>query len=228
MQKLIIFVFSVVLFASCSSGKRAAFKTVKFKGDFYSADSEKWGEDSFNPNLFIETDLMIPSKLKVENQELEEKELLAFSNELTPSFISDTLENNFKNPFKSIDSSAPINKENNKIKKSKKDGKWRAIFNLIGVSLLLLITGLDVLLALVSIAFDGFYGVSLLFFFSSLILTHFSIKAVKNLKEKHPKTEPKSKKNQPYKNRYKIVLQTLGLIVAATTLMAILISEIIL
>tara|TARA_B110000908_G_C10066456_1_gene363050 strand:- start:294 stop:809 length:516 start_codon:yes stop_codon:yes gene_type:complete len=171
---------------------------------------------------------MIPSKLKVENQELEEKELLAFSNELTPSLISDTLENNFKNPFKSIDSSAPINKENNKIKKSKKDGKWRAIFNLIGVSLLLLITGLDVLLALVSIAFDGFYGVSLLFFFSSLILTHFSIKAVKNLKEKHPKTEPKSKKNQPYKNRYKIVLQTLGLIVAATTLMAILISEIIL
>jgi hypothetical protein len=92
----------------------------------------------------------------------------------------------------------------------------------------LLVTGLDVFLALFSIAFDGFYGVSLLFFFSSIILTSLSIKAVKNFNEKYPKKESKSENNQPSKNLLKTAFKTLSLIVGAVILMAVLFNEIVL
>tara|TARA_B110000858_G_scaffold180161_1_gene217486 strand:- start:924 stop:1241 length:318 start_codon:yes stop_codon:yes gene_type:complete len=100
------------------------------------------------------------------------------------------------------------------------------VFNLIGVSLLLLVTGLDIFLALFIIAFDGFHGAALLFFFSSIILTFSSIKAVKKFKEKYPKKESKSERDQSSKNLLKTILKTLGLIVGAVILMAVLFNEI--
>ena len=230
-----------MLFASCSSDKRTVIKTVKYDWDINCSDS-KIGGYLLDKNLFIESDTIIPSILKFEDQELEEKQLLASSIELTPSFSVNTMKNTLKIINKSLDSIIVINKEDtlktinksfdsivlinqennldNKIKTPSKEGRGGYIFKLIGVSLLLLITGLDVFLALFSIAFDGFYGVSLLFFFSSLILTHLSIKVVKNLKR-----EPKSEKNQPDNNRFKTVLKPLGLIASAVILMAILFSE---
>ena len=92
----------------------------------------------------------------------------------------------------------------------------------------MLITGLDVFLAIFSIAFDGFYGASLIFLFSSVILTLLSISAVKKLKEKYPKKETDSDNNQSSNTFLKIALKTLGIITAAFILMAILFFAIIL
>ena len=230
MKKILIFTFSILLIASCSSEKTLVSNKLKINWDINYVQSKEFKE-LLKTNEFIENDNTTYSKLKVKSQQLEEKQLLVSSTQITPIFSENNLKNNFKKINKSFDSSVLNNQQNSlntKIKKSNKEEKSWYVFNLIGVSLLLLVTGLDVFLALFSIAFDGFYGVSLLFFFSSIILTSLSIKAVKNFNEKYPKKESKSENNQTSKNFLKTAFKTLSLIVGAVILMAVLFNEIIL
>ena len=230
MKKILIFTFSILLIASCSSEKTLVSNKLKINWDINYVQSKEFKE-LLKTNEFIENDNTTYSKLKVKSQQLEEKQLLVSSTQITPIFSENNLKNNFKKINKSFDSSVLNNQQNSlntKIKKPNKEEKSWYVFNLIGVSLLLLVTGLDVFLALFSIAFDGFYGVSLLFFFSSIILTSLSIKAVKNFNEKYPKKESKSENNQTSKNFLKTAFKTLSLIVGAVILMAVLFNEIIL
>ena len=227
MKKILIFTFSILLIASCSSEKTLVSNKLKINWDINYVQSK----ELLKTNEFIENDNTTYSKLKVKSQQLEEKQLLVSSTQITPIFSENNPKNNFKKINKSFDSSVLNNQQNSlntKIKKPNKEEKSWYVFNLIGVSLLLLVTGLDVFLALFSIAFDGFYGVSLLFFFSSIILTSLSIKAVKNFNEKYPKKESKSENNQTSKNFLKTAFKTLSLIVGAVILMAVLFNEIIL
>ena len=230
MKKILIFTFSILLIASCSSEKTLVSNKLKINWDINYVQSKEFKE-LLKTNEFIENDNTTYSKLKVKSQQLEEKQLLVSSTQTTPIFSENNLKNNFKKINKSFDSSVLNNQQNSlntKIKKPNNDEKSWYVFNLIGVSLLLLVTGLDVFLALFSIAFDGFYGASLLFFFSSIILTPLSIKAVKNFNEKYPKKESKSENNQPSKNLLKTAFKTLSLIVGAVILMAVLFNEIVL
>ena len=166
MKKILIFTFSILLIASCSSEKTLVSNKLKINWDINYVQSKEFKE-LLKTNEFIENNNTTYSKLKVKSQQLEEKQLLVSSTQTTPIFSENNLKNNFKKINKSFDSSVLNNQQNSlntKIKKSNKEEKSWYVFNLIGVSLLLLVTGLDVFLALFSIAFDGFYGASLLFF----------------------------------------------------------------
>ena len=104
------------------------------------------------------------------------------------------------------------------------DDKGVYILKLIGISLLFAITGLDIFLAVFSIAFDGLYGASLLFLFSALILTLISVSILKKFKENYPKKESDEKEN----SNGMIFLKTLGIIAGTFILTAILFFNIIL
>ena len=228
MKKLILFTLSVLFFTNCITEKTVSTNNLKINWDINYLEKKEFKE-LLKTNEFAESDYTIPSKLKVENQVSEEKQLLVSSNELTPIFFEPPLKNNFTKINKSFDSSVLIKPQNDldkKIKKKNREGKLGYVFNLIRVSLLLLVTGLDIFLTLFIIAFDGFHGAALLFFFSSIILTFSSIKAVKKFKEKYPKKESKSERDQSSKNLLKTILKTLGLIVGAVILMAVLFNEI--
>lgn len=104
------------------------------------------------------------------------------------------------------------------------EGKGTYILKLIGISLLFAITGLDIFLAVFSIAFDGLYGAAFLFFFSALILTLISVSTFKKFKENYPKKETVKKEN----SNGMIFLKTLGILAGAFLLMAFLFFGIIL
>jgi hypothetical protein len=139
--------------------------------------------------------------------------------------------NNIINPIEAFKEKKSIVKKHRKNHALKKlltklndEGKGTYILKLIGISLLFAITGLDIFLAVFSIAFDGLDGVAFLFFFSALILTLISVSTFKKFKENNPKKESVKKEN----SNGMILLKTLGILVGAFLLMAILFFEIIL
>ena len=174
----------------------------------------------------IKNDLYI-----LQNSINKKNKLFAPSEKIIKSHLLNNLETDLEKISKSLYEDLLVNNKKcvtDEIEKSDNNDRDGFILNLIGVSFLVLITGLDVFLALFSIAFDGFFGVSLFFFFSSLLLTYLSIKAVKKLNEKYPKKKSKSENNQSSKKLFKTVLKTLGLIIGALILTAIMFNEIIL
>ena len=186
MRILLLLMFSIVLLGSCSSEKKLLTEKTKYNWDISYVQSED----------FTDNDLIVKSKLKVVNQEPKENKLFASSEKIIKSHLLNDLETDLEKINKSLYKDLLVNNkkcESDEIEKSDNEDRDGFILNLIGVSFLVLITGLDVFLALFSIAFDGFYGVSLIFFFSSLILTYLSINAVRKLNEKYPKKKSKSK-----------------------------------
>ena len=221
--------FSIVLMGSCSSEKKLLTEKTKFNWDISYVQSGDF-TDTLNSYSFTENDIIVKSKLNVENQEPKENNLFASSEKIIKSHLLNNLETDLEKINKSLYKDLLVNNKkyvSDEIEKSDNKDRDGFIINLIGVSFLVLITGLDVFLALLSIAFDGFYGVSLIFFFSSLILTYLSINAVKKLNEKYPKKKSKSENNQSSKKLFKTVLKTLGLIIGALILTAIIFNEII-
>ena len=220
MRILLLLMFSIVLLGSCSSEKKLLTEKTKYNWDISYVQSED----------FTDNDLIVKSKLKVVNQEPKENKLFASSEKIIKSHLLNDLETDLEKINKSLYKDLLVNNkkcESDEIEKSDNKDRDGFILNLIGVSFLVLITGLDVFLALFSIAFDGFYGVSLIFFFSSLILTYLSINAVRKLNEKYPKKKSKSENNQSSKKLFKTVLKTLGLIIGALILTAMIFNEII-
>ena len=229
MKKLIVLIFSLLLLESCTSEKKLLTEKTKFNWDISYVQSEDF-TDTLNRYSFTENDIIVKSKLNVENQEPKENKLFASSEKIIKSHLLNNLETDLEKINKSLYKDLLVNNKkyvSDEIVKSDNKDRDGFIVNLIGVSFLVLITGLDVFLALLSIAFDGFYGVSLIFFFSSLILTYLSINAVKKLNEKYPKKKSKSENNQSSKKLFKTVLKTLGLIIGALILTAIIFNEII-
>ncbi len=220
MRILLLLMFSIVLLGSCSSEKKLLTEKTKYNWDISYVQSED----------FTDNDLIVKSKLKVVNREPKENKLFASSEKIIKSHLLNDLETDLEKINKSLYKDLLVNNkkcESDEIEKSDNEDRDGFILNLIGVSFLVLITGLDVFLALFSIAFDGFYGVSLIFFFSSLILTYLSINAVRKLNEKYPKKKSKSENNQSSKKLFKTVLKTLGLIIGALILTAMIFNEII-
>ena len=229
MKKLLVLIFSLLLLGSCTSEKKLLTEKTKFNWDISYVQSEDF-TDTLNSYSFTENDIIVKSKLNVENQEPKENKLFASSEKIIKSHLLNNLETDLEKINKSLYKDLLVNNKkyvNDEIEKSDNKDRDGFIMNLIGVSFLVLITGLDVFLALLSIAFDGFYGVSLIFFFSSLILTYLSINAIKKLNEKYPKKKSKSENNQSSKKLFKTVLKTLGLIIGALILTAIIFNEII-
>ena len=162
MRILLLLMFSIVLLGSCSSEKKLLTEKTKYNWDISYVQSED----------FTDNDLIVKSKLKVVNQEPKENKLFASSEKIIKSHLLNDLETDLEKINKSLYKDLLVNNkkcESDEIEKSDNEDRDGFILNLIGVSFLVLITGLDVFLALFSIAFDGFYGVSLIFFFSSLI-----------------------------------------------------------
>ena len=229
MNNLIVFIVSAAFLVSCTSEKTLLTEKTKYNWDISYVQSEDF-TDTLNRYSFTENDITVKSKLKVENQESKENKLFASSEKIIKSHLLNNLETDLKKINKSLYKDLLVNNKkyvSDEIEKSNKEDRDGFILNLIGVSFLVLITGLDVFLALFSIAFDGFYGVSLFFFFSSLILTYLSINAVKKLNGKYPNKKSKSESNESSKKLFKTVLKTLGLIVGALVLTAIIFNEII-
>ena len=220
MRILLLLMFSIVLLESCSSEKKLLTEKTKYNWDISYVQSED----------FTDNDLIVKSKLKVVNQEPKENKLFASSEKIIKSHLLKDLETDLEKINKSLYKDLLVNIkkcESDEVEKSDNEDRDGFILNLIGVSFLVLITGLDVFLALFSIAFNGFYGVSLIFFSSSLILTYLSINAVRKLNEKYPKKKSKSENNQSSKKLFKTVLKTLGLIIGALILTAMIFNEII-
>ena len=229
MKKLIVLLFSLLLLESCTSEKKLLTEKTKFNWDISYVQSGDF-TDTLNSYSFTENDIIVKSKLNVENQEPKENKLFASSEKIIKSHLLNNLETDLEKINKSLYKDLLVNNKkyvSDEIVKSDNKDRDGFIVNLIGVSFLVLITGLDVFLALLSIAFDGFYGVSLIFFFSSLILTYLSINAVKKLNEKYPKKKSKSENNQSSKKLIKTVLKTLGLIIGSLIITAIIFNEII-
>mgnify|MGYP003686712615 CR=1 FL=1 len=229
MKKLIVLIFSLLLLESCTSEKKLLTEKTKFNWDISYVQSGDF-TDTLNSYSFTENDIIVKSKLNVENQEPKENKLFASSEKIIKSHLLNNLETDLEKINKSLYKDLLVNNKkyvSDEIEKSDNKDRDGFIVNLIGVSFLVLITGLDVFLALLSIAFDGFYGVSLIFFFSSLILTYLSINAVKKLNEKYPKKKSKSENNQSSKKLIKTVLKTLGLIIGSLIITAIIFNEII-
>ena len=229
MKKLIVLIFSLLLLESCTSEKKLLTEKTKFNWDISYVQSGDF-TDTLNSYSFTENDIIVKSKLNVENQEPKENKLFASSEKIIKSHLLNNFETDLEKINKSLYKDLLVNNKkyvSDEIEKSDNKDRDGFIVNLIGVSFLVLITGLDVFLALLSIAFDGFYGVSLIFFFSSLILTYLSINAVKKLNEKYPKKKSKSENNQSSKKLIKTVLKTLGLIIGSLILTAIIFNEII-
>ena len=227
MKRLFCFIFSLILFISCSVSKYNISEKITQKKQV----SQELNVPKKN-NFLIK-----PSEYKHKKNLLEKAVKISFTKpnnfkaNLTSRLSTKIVKNDLKklnNPIDRVDLIKNINRSDIEIKQPNKKGKGAYILKLIGVSLLLLITGLDVFLAIFSIAFDGFYGVSLIFLFSSVILTFLSISAVKKLKEKYPKKETDSDNNQSSNTFLKIALKTLGIISASFILMAILFFAIIL
>ena len=104
MKKILIFTFSILLIASCSSEKTLVSNKLKINWDINYVQSKEFKE-LLKTNEFIENDNTTYSKLKVKSQQLEEKQLLVSSTQITPIFSENNLKNNFKKINKSFDSS---------------------------------------------------------------------------------------------------------------------------
>ena len=186
--------------------------------------------NEFNNSQNIEP-LLTYNDNAIGTDELENKEpkpLLLISNKFNTTQKNS---NNIINPndgFKDKKSIVKKHRKNHVLKKLLTklydEGKGTYILKLIGISLLFAITGLDIFLAVFSIAFDGLYGAALLFFFSALILTLISVSTFKKFKENYPKKESVKKEN----SNGMILLKTLGILAGAFLLMAFLFFGIIL
>jgi len=186
--------------------------------------------NEFNNSQNIEP-LLTYNDYAIGTDELENKEpkpLLLISNKVNTIQKNS---NHIINPIDGFKEKKSIFKKHRKnlvlkklLTKLNDEGKGTYILKLIGISLLFAITGLDIFLAVFSIAFDGLYGAAFLFFFSALILTLISVSTFKKFKENYPKKETVKKEN----SNGMIFLKTLGILAGAFLLMAFLFFGIIL
>ena len=100
MKKLIVLIFSLLLLESCTSEKKLLTEKTKFNWDISYVQSGDF-TDTLNSYSFTENDIIVKSKLNVENQEPKENNLFASLEKIIKSNLLNNLETDLEKINKS-------------------------------------------------------------------------------------------------------------------------------